>query len=592
MKINILTHFLKQWLFCFILFLFSTQIYAQDTLVVDSNNGEFGVLNATIAGDTTDTGERVHKVYELKRGQTYILNGAIEHRDYHLIIVAEEGDGPRPILQPGVGDGGVSDRPFRARGDLTLQGLFVTGENQLGGLEERIIRVSADDVRIELMDCEFDRDSQTLLRLDNEGNSIFINNCIISRMGTPNDADNGRVVDDRGNQVDTLVMESNTMYNITSRIIRDGGSVINYAKFNNNTVFSVGQRVCDFGEVATLEMKNNIIVNPTFLGAEQDFLEGSTTELDPEDLPLAAIIVDSLDSESGLTQSITISNNNIFTNQELLDARPGINPDPEDNDTIVSRPIFSPTALNFIEASGTGDTNIEEVLVFTNSPVIPTVFVEQFWADFEGNGDQDPWDMTDAPYDLGYFEQAISATAADDGGKLGDSRWSLTLTGLPGLEAKIIESQEILDEASEGGNIGEYPATAKTALQTAIDAAQIVLDDNTTTNEQADVALTTLTSDLETFMASVVTGLDEELLAAGVQLFPNPAIERITISNLDKTTVHAIKIFDTSGKVMYQNYKKISGELNIDLSSFSAGIYIMKLSQANGKLNSLKFVKN
>ncbi|MEM1137864.1 MAG: T9SS type A sorting domain-containing protein, partial [Bacteroidota bacterium] len=223
--------------------------------------------------------------------------------------------------------------------------------------------------------------------------------------------------------------------------------------------------------------------------------------------------------------------------------------------------------------------------------VIPTVFVDQFWADFAGNADQDPWDMTNAPYDLGYFEQATSATAADDGGRLGDPRWVLTLTGLPGLEAKIIESQGILDEANEGGNIGEFPAGARTTFQTAIDAAQTVLDDGTTTNEQADAALNTLTSDLETFLASVVTGLNKELLTAGVKLFPNPALNSITINNLDRTSVNTVKVFNTSGKIMYEQDREILGELKINLSMFSAGLYIMKLSQANGKVSSLKFVK-
>jgi hypothetical protein len=141
----------------------------------------FGTLNIAIDGDTTATGERndPDTIYELERDGLYLLDGSIEHEGFHLTIVAAEGSGARPILQPAVGDGGTSSRPFRARGDITLRGIYATNRDELGALNTRILRVSADSVRITLDDVHFDDDAQSGIRLDNAWNRIFITNSMV-----------------------------------------------------------------------------------------------------------------------------------------------------------------------------------------------------------------------------------------------------------------------------------------------------------------------------------------------------------------------------------------------------------------------------
>ena len=114
----------------------------------------FGTLNAAVDGDTTSTGARrdsaiLPTVYVLERDGVYVLDGSIENR-FPLIIVAADGSGERPQLIPGVPTGGSSSRPFRVRGDITLRGLYITNEDQLGAALLRTIRVSADSVRVVL----------------------------------------------------------------------------------------------------------------------------------------------------------------------------------------------------------------------------------------------------------------------------------------------------------------------------------------------------------------------------------------------------------------------------------------------------------
>ena len=81
-----------------------------------------GTLNEAINGDTTATGERVDEntIYRLQRGQQayYGLTGSISNSGWPLTIMAAEGDGAMPFLQPRDGGDG-SSRAFRPQGDVT-----------------------------------------------------------------------------------------------------------------------------------------------------------------------------------------------------------------------------------------------------------------------------------------------------------------------------------------------------------------------------------------------------------------------------------------------------------------------------------------
>ena len=95
--------------------------------------------------------------------------------------------------------------------------------------------------------------------------TIKITNSVISGIGFPSDPNNGRGIDDRGNNIDTVIIENSTFYNLTSRIIRDDGGYIKYASFKNNTVVNIGQFGITFGRVGELYFQNNIFMNAGFM---------------------------------------------------------------------------------------------------------------------------------------------------------------------------------------------------------------------------------------------------------------------------------------------------------------------------------------
>lgn len=417
--------------------------YAQRTVNVSPG---VGTLNTAIDSDTTETGARVdsNTVYVLERGGTYLLEGSIEHRDYHLTIVAADGDGERPMLIPAVADGGASDRPFRPRGDLTLKGLYITGEDELGGLTTRIIRVSENDVTITIDDCHLDKDGQTAFRIDGTGTRIFLKNSIVSNIGTTSSADNGRALDDRGNQIDTLWFENNTFYNLTAQIIRDAGGLINYANFSQNTVYNTGKGTAlEFGPVLEGVMSDNILINAAFYGYVGDEPE-YVVDVDS----LTQTEVDSLGA-----QSFMASNNNIFLSSEISDAYP---------DTVSAPVTFTAAAQAFVDEAGTSSTFISEDVAFTSAPGLPTTIMTEFYSGTAGTTE---FDVAGEPFDFGYVATFDSYTAGKYGQPLGSIVWH------PGVTVGI--EDEVLSENPNGFKLnGNYPNPFNPSTSISFDLAE------------------------------------------------------------------------------------------------------------------------
>ncbi|MCL2328414.1 MAG: T9SS type A sorting domain-containing protein [Bacteroidetes bacterium] len=69
-------------------------------------------------------------------------------------------------------------------------------------------------------------------------------------------------------------------------------------------------------------------------------------------------------------------------------------------------------------------------------------------------------------------------------------------------------------------------------------------------------------------------------------IFPNPVDNILNISCLNSTTMR-IEIFDNAGRQVYnQAYNE-----SVDVSSFSKGLYLLKLYDANGQVFEFKFIK-
>ncbi|MEP0005179.1 MAG: T9SS type A sorting domain-containing protein [Balneola sp.] len=386
-----------------LVFVTNINVFAQRTVTVEQG---VGTLNEAITSDTTATGARVdsNTVYVLSSGGTYLLDGSIEHRGYHLTIVAEDGATERPKLIPAVDDGGASDRPFRPRGDLTLKGLYMTNEDELGGINTRIIRISENEVTISIDDCHLDKDGQAGFRVDGDNVNIFLTNSILSNIGSTSSPDNGRGVDDRGNPIDTLWFENNTFYNLTSQVLRDGGGTISYAYINQNTAVNIGKNTAfEFGPTVNGVFTNNMVYNASFFG--------NNTNGDEQ---ITVIGLDSLTTEETLefgTQSFLLNNNNFYTSTDVVDAYP---------DSVEAADTYNATALAYVTEQGSASTNLNEEITFTTGTASPANVVTQFWSNAET---PDEFPTSGEPFDFGYVSTAASFTGGDDGQQIGSLIW-------------------------------------------------------------------------------------------------------------------------------------------------------------------------
>jgi len=411
---------------------------------------EFGILNSTIAGDTTATGARVdsNTVYELERGPLayYSLNGTITHSGYHLTIVAEEGEGERPKLMPGIISGGEASRCFRPKGDLTLKGLYLSNVDQEGSIfsTKNIIRASGEGNRIIIDDCHLNGDHQSFIRVDSHHQSYYITNSILSWS-----VDNGRGIDRRGNITDTLVVENCTFYNIISKVLREGGSgYVKYLKFNHNTFYNVGEEFMEFEQIGELIFTNNLVINPAFLGETSrelivsPIMEGIDTVSHSE--------LDSILTAEGVIPSIDFRNNNFYldpaisaalSSLSLVDSLKDISgADSLVSYTVVQRALFDSLGLTLVDTT----TLIREAIIFTNAPVMDTTLsiISTVWEEFGGDADyQSPFDHGGVggygetgygtmPFDFTYPSNEGSYTHAEGGFPAGDLNWFPELKAL------------------------------------------------------------------------------------------------------------------------------------------------------------------
>ena len=383
-------------------FLLAGNLLAQREVIVD---GGVGFINSTIEGDTTTAGERVdpNTVYILKRGEYYILDGELRP-DYRVNLQAEEGEGADPVVMIAFVDGGVTaDQAIRPEANFYAKGIYFTAmsNNPRAKAASRIFRFEAEGIKITLEDCWLDIASQAAFRVNTSDCSLTMIDCIITNMGSMESPDNGRVIDDRGNDIDSLYIENCTFVNITSQVLRDAGGIINYAFFNHNTFVNVGMDAVELGIAYDVTFKNNIFKDGCFLGST-DNDENYTVRIAP---PL-----------DGTPQTAEITNNNIAWSSELLDAIP---------DSILSPLAYDSLAALYAKA---GTSNIEEVLSFTDGPDNPAATVTQYYSDLSGT--QIELDSTDFNWDFAYATTAESYSAGTSAQPLGSLVWFDMVVGV------------------------------------------------------------------------------------------------------------------------------------------------------------------
>ena len=76
-----------------------------------------------------------------------------------------------------------------------------------------------------------------------------------------------------------------------------------------------------------------------------------------------------------------------------------------------------------------------------------------------------------------------------------------------------------------------------------------------------------------------------------IKIFPNPTYGNITLSNIQNIELKTIEIYSIIGKLVSQiHVRQNPSKLNIDLSQFNKGMYLLKVIDTNGASHTQKLV--
>ena len=75
------------------------------------------------------------------------------------------------------------------------------------------------------------------------------------------------------------------------------------------------------------------------------------------------------------------------------------------------------------------------------------------------------------------------------------------------------------------------------------------------------------------------------------KIFPNPANSEINILSLSNSNYYNIEIHDLTGRIVKIENSRISNNTTLDVSDLKSGNYIIKITDNNGKVESLKMIK-
>ncbi|MBN2486997.1 MAG: T9SS type A sorting domain-containing protein [Bacteroidales bacterium] len=377
------------------------------------NNQLYDAINADSTLRKTDP----NVIYELKRNHLYVLGKRIENRDYKLHIRAEAGEGMLPEVIVGkTVAGGYGEDYIRAYNDITLENIAFNGHTPEGGVLNRMIEVFGAKARFEVLGCAMDGDRGGFIVPQADSMTIIIKNSVFGNSGhRVSYGGNGRLIDFRpdAKYIDTCIVENSTVYNITDRIIRNQGSQVNYLKIDHITVLNnTGVHGCiQLGNVKTASVTNSVFGNAISLGHSAY----RTNEQLQDDKHFAVITLDSIWTSG---QTITIRNNNIYNDQELVDVWAKY-------DSVESPNALCATTKQAIGSANLSAAAFSEPLVFKTicgpiSDYVDAYYTNPASATFPENwcvGGQDGYFYDQI--DVSYANTYQSYTAADNGKPVG-----------------------------------------------------------------------------------------------------------------------------------------------------------------------------
>jgi hypothetical protein len=247
---------------------------SQDTIVIPGGATNAGVLEATINGDTTAAGLRIHpnRVYRLHKNTIYTQHAGINIKNPTgtLIMVGEQG-GTKPVIVL-TGVNGVDPGMNLIQGSIKLDNIHMQSMITNDGLLNRSLWVGTTSgglpQSVEVNNCLFEFASLELFQCDGytDGAKFRFTNSYFRNFFNPNQWWGGRVFYCK-RSIDTLWVENCTVTD-GGMIFLQSNSLCRFAYFNHNTIINSNQ--CWLSGVYYLEVYwvNNLFINQNWVGED------------------------------------------------------------------------------------------------------------------------------------------------------------------------------------------------------------------------------------------------------------------------------------------------------------------------------------
>lgn len=285
-----------------------SSVFAQTTLNVPEDGlplNEFITENHdTIAGTT----------YVLERGGYYVLSGSVGVVG-DITIMAENGDGARPVIVMGTDDEGGSYGwgMFWLNGHITFRDLHIMGGNEDGGRgawSNATLANAGADKNVEIDNCVIDFGDGWLLNTENVPvRKLTLTNNLIRWSGYPGSGPwQGFGVIYKSGDIGEVYIENNTWIECVAPIFTHENSNLRKFWFNHNTVVSHAQYLMRSEYWSEAFFMNNLFVDAHFAGESFDQRIGQ----DPDSLPYGVITIASYGAEDTPPTGFPSENERIF----------------------------------------------------------------------------------------------------------------------------------------------------------------------------------------------------------------------------------------------------------------------------------------
>ena len=415
---------------------------APDTLDVPSSDSEgaVGALPRFILGDTTATGERnnINRVYRLKRGEIYLVNGKT-FVEFPLTLIADDDDTKQPpVIAPfPLDDGSIPRVTFYCYEDAYFKNIYFLGMAPNGERNpwDRPLILGGTDTKMTLEGCICDAYTAAGIANIGENTSLYAKDCLWRNINDVGQFD-GQFFFNYGSAMDTISVVNCTLFNGSSYFLCNAKQYANYVRFEHNTLFINNINPFYTPYLSNADIKNNIFFSPASVGETEEERNDGWYDWDGE--RMAVFSIDTIPSDMATNHSISEANRKInfvnnayFWPQKIKDYWAG-------NDSL-SAPVWMndrTTAMfnddanyphliaeNNMEADPGFNADImnqiDSLLVFIvalreNGTTHPYFYNPSGAAVFPGR-----WPI---PEDLSYTNTAL-LTAGTDGLPLGDLNW-------------------------------------------------------------------------------------------------------------------------------------------------------------------------